>query len=130
MGLLGFMGIEVPERYGGAGMDTLSYILALQEISKVDASHGTIMSVNNSLYATGIIQYGSEVQKQRFLPPVASGEKVGAYALTEPMSGSDASTMRTSAVSRGRYLPYQWTKILGFKRTGSQVYCPFRYDQS
>ncbi|NIQ93411.1 MAG: acyl-CoA dehydrogenase, partial [Desulfuromonadales bacterium] len=89
MGQMGFMGIEVPEEYGGAGMDTLAYVLALEEICKADASHGAIMSVNNSLYCYGILKYGTEEQKQQFLVPVASGAKVGAYSLTEPMSGSD-----------------------------------------
>ncbi len=97
MGEMGFMGIEVPEEYGGAGMDTLAYVLALEEICKADASHGTIMSVNNSLFNYGLLMYGTEEQKQNFLVPVASGEKVGAYSLTEPMSGSDASTMRSRA---------------------------------
>jgi alkylation response protein AidB-like acyl-CoA dehydrogenase len=101
MGEMGFMGIEVPEAYGGAGLDTLSYVLALEEICKVDASHGTIMSVNNSLYAYGLLKYGSEAQKQKFLPPVASGKSVGAYSLTEPMSGSDAGTMKSRAVRDG-----------------------------
>ena len=98
MGQLGFMGIEVPEEYGGAGMDTLAYSLALTEICKVDASHGTIMSVNNSLYCHGLMKYGTEAQRQQFLVPVASGQKIGAYSLTEPMSGSDAGTMRSRAV--------------------------------
>ncbi len=101
MGEMGFMGIEVPEDYGGAGMDTLAYVLALEEISKADASHGTIMSVNNSLFCHGILKFGTEDQKKRFIFPVASGEKVGAYSLTEPMSGSDAATMRSSAVRDG-----------------------------
>jgi alkylation response protein AidB-like acyl-CoA dehydrogenase len=101
MGEMGFMGIETPEEYGGAGMDALSYVLALEEICKADASHGTIMSVNNSLFSFGILKFGSEEQKQKFLVPVASGEKVGAYSLTEPMSGSDAATMRTRAVLEG-----------------------------
>ncbi|MDW8160806.1 MAG: acyl-CoA dehydrogenase [Anaerolineales bacterium] len=101
MGELGFMGIEVPEEYGGAGMDTLAYVLALEEICKVDAAHGTIMSVNNSLFCYGILRYGTEEQKQRFVKPVASGKAIGAYALTEPTSGSDASNMRTRAVRRG-----------------------------
>lgn len=101
MGELGFMGIEVPEQYGGAEMDTLAYVLALEEISKVDASHGTIMSVNNSLYSTGILKYGTEDQKQKFIPPVATGKSVGAYSLTEPMSGSDAGNMRCMAVFNG-----------------------------
>ncbi|HSN78322.1 MAG TPA: acyl-CoA dehydrogenase [Anaerolineae bacterium] len=98
MGALGFMGIEVPEAYGGAGMDTLAYVLALEEICKVCASHGVIMSVNNSLFAHGLVKYGSETQKQKYLAPVASGQKIGAYSLTEPMSGSDAGNMRTRAV--------------------------------
>ncbi|MCO5190826.1 MAG: acyl-CoA dehydrogenase family protein [Anaerolineae bacterium] len=98
MGQLGFMGIEVPEKYGGAGMDTLAYALALTEISKVDASHGTIMSVNNSLFCHGILKFGTEEQKQNYVVPVASGAKIGAYSLTEPMSGSDAGTMRSRAV--------------------------------
>ncbi len=98
MGGLGFMGIEVPEEYGGVGMDTLAYALALTEICKADASHGTVMSVNNSLYAHGLLLFGTEELKQKFLVPVASGEKIGAYSLTEPMSGSDAGTMRSRAV--------------------------------
>ena len=101
MGKLGFMGIEVPEEYGGAGMDTLAYVLAMVEICKADASHGTIMSVNNSLYAHGLLKFGSEEQKQKYLVPVATGEKIGAYSLTEPMSGSDAGTMKSRAVLNG-----------------------------
>ncbi|MGB3717058.1 MAG: acyl-CoA dehydrogenase family protein, partial [Candidatus Promineifilaceae bacterium] len=98
MGELGFMGIEIPEAYGGVGMDTIAYVLALEEICKVDASHGTVMSVNNSLVCYGILKYGTEEQKQKFLKPVASGQKIGAYSLTEPMSGSDAGRMRGRAV--------------------------------
>jgi alkylation response protein AidB-like acyl-CoA dehydrogenase len=98
MGGLGFMGIEVPEKYGGVGMDTLAYVLALEEICKVDASHGTIMSVNNSLVCHGLLKFGTEEQKQKYLIPVASGQKIGSYSLTEPMSGSDAGTMRSRAV--------------------------------
>ncbi len=101
MGEMGFMGIEVPEEYGGAGMDTLAYVLALEEISKADASHGTIMSVNNSLYCNGLLKFGTEGQKQKFIQPVASGQAIGAYSLTEPMSGSDASTMRSRAERDG-----------------------------
>jgi alkylation response protein AidB-like acyl-CoA dehydrogenase len=100
MGEMGFMGIEIPEEYGGAGLDTLSYVLALEEISKADAAHGTIMSVNNSLYCNAILRYGTEEQKQKFLQPVASGSAVGAYSLTEPMSGSDAGTMRSRATRK------------------------------
>jgi alkylation response protein AidB-like acyl-CoA dehydrogenase len=101
MGALGLMGIEVPEEYGGAGMDTLSYVLAVEEISKVDASHGVIMSVNNSLYCHGILKFGTEEQKHRFLKPVASGKAIGAYSLTEPMSGSDSGTMKSRASRDG-----------------------------
>lgn len=97
MGEMGFMGIEVPEQYGGAGMDTLAYVLAMEEIAKVDASHAVIMSVNNSLYCHGLMKFGTEEQKQKFLKPVASGAAIGAYSLTEPMSGSDAGTMRSRA---------------------------------
>jgi alkylation response protein AidB-like acyl-CoA dehydrogenase len=97
MGALGLMGIEVPEQYGGAGMDTLSYVLALEEICKADAAHGTIMSVNNSLFCYGILKFGTQMQKDVYLRGVASGEHVGAYSLTEPMSGSDAGTMRSRA---------------------------------
>lgn len=98
MGTLGFMGIEIPEEYGGVGMDTIAYVLAMEEISKVDASHGTIMSVNNSLVCHALLKYGTEEQKQKYLVPVASGSKIGAYSLTEPMSGSDAGNMRSRAV--------------------------------
>jgi alkylation response protein AidB-like acyl-CoA dehydrogenase len=98
MGELGFMGIEVPEEYGGAGMDTLAYVLAMVEISKVCASHGVIMSVNNSLFGDAVNHFGTDEQKRKYLAPVASGEQIGAYSLTEPMSGSDAGTMRTRAV--------------------------------
>ncbi len=101
MGKMGFMGIEVPEDYGGAGMDTLAYVLALEEICKADAAHGTVMSVNNSLFCHGIMKFGSEEQKQKYVKGVASGEKIGAYSLTEPMSGSDAATMRSRAVKDG-----------------------------
>jgi alkylation response protein AidB-like acyl-CoA dehydrogenase len=97
MGQQGFMGIEVPEAYGGAGMDALSYVLVVEEISKADASHGVIVSVNNSLYCDGILHYGSEAQKRAYVTPVASGSAVGAYALTEPRSGSDAGNIRTTA---------------------------------
>jgi alkylation response protein AidB-like acyl-CoA dehydrogenase len=101
MGEMGFMGIEVPEEYGGAGMDTLAYVLALEEICKVDAAHGTIMSVNNSLFCNGILKFGTEAQKKKYVTAVASGKSIGAYSLTEPMSGSDAGTMRSRAERDG-----------------------------
>jgi alkylation response protein AidB-like acyl-CoA dehydrogenase len=112
MGEQGFMGIEVPEEFGGVGMDTLSYVLALEEIAKVDASHAVIMSVCNSLYCYGILRYGTVEQKETYLTPVASGEAIGAYALTEPQSGSDAGNMRLTAAlaEDGSYYTLQGTK--------------------
>ena len=98
MGAMGLMGIEVPEEYGGAGMDTLAYALTMIEVARADASHSTIVSVNNSLYCHAILKFGTEEQKQKYLVPIASGEKIGAYSLTEPMSGSDAGTMESRAV--------------------------------
>jgi alkylation response protein AidB-like acyl-CoA dehydrogenase len=97
MGAQGFMGIAVPEKYGGAAMDTLAYVLVLSEIAKADASHAVVMSVCNSLYCYGLVRYGTEEQKVKYLQPVASGEAIGAYALTEPQSGSDAGNIRVSA---------------------------------
>lgn len=98
MGQLGLMGIEVPEEYGGAGMDPVSYVLAMVEIAAADAATSTIMSVNNSLFCNGILKNGTEEQKQKYVRAIASGEAIGAYALTEPQSGSDASNMHTRAV--------------------------------
>jgi alkylation response protein AidB-like acyl-CoA dehydrogenase len=98
MGQLGLMGIEVPEAYGGAGMDTTAYALAIIEIAAADAAHSTIMSVNNSLFCNGILKNGTEEQKNKYVRAIASGEAIGAYALTEPQSGSDASNMHTRAV--------------------------------
>ena len=101
MGELGFMGLEIPEQYGGAGMDTLAYVLALEEICKADASHGVIMSVNNSLYCHGLMKFGTEAQKEKYITPIASGKAIGAYSLTEPQSGSDAGTMKSRATHDG-----------------------------
>jgi alkylation response protein AidB-like acyl-CoA dehydrogenase len=101
LGELGFMGMMVPEEFGGAGLDMVSYILALEEISRVDASCGVIMSVNNSLVCYGINEWGSPEQKERFLKPLASGKALGAFALSEPEAGSDASNQSTTAVKSG-----------------------------
>jgi alkylation response protein AidB-like acyl-CoA dehydrogenase len=101
MGAQGFMGIEVPEEYGGQGLDTIAYVLAMEEIAKADVAHSTIVSVHNSLFAHGLTKFGTEEQKQTYLAPVARGEKIGAYSLTEPMSGSDAGTMKSRAVRNG-----------------------------
>jgi alkylation response protein AidB-like acyl-CoA dehydrogenase len=98
MGQLGLMGIEIPEEYGGAGMDTLAYALTMIEVARADASHSTIVSVNNSLFGHALHKFGTEAQKEKYLIPVASGEAIGAYSLTEPMSGSDAGTMESRAV--------------------------------
>jgi len=97
MGALGLMGIEVPHEYGGAGLDPISYVLAMVEIAAADCAHSTIMSVNNTLYCNGILKYGTEEQKQKYVRAVAEGHAIGAYALTEPQSGSDASNMHTRA---------------------------------
>ncbi len=97
MGAMGLMGIETPEEYGGAGMDALAHALTMIEVAKADASHSTILSVNNSLYCHGILRFGSDAQKREWVTPVASGEEIGAYSLTEPMSGSDAGNMASRA---------------------------------
>jgi alkylation response protein AidB-like acyl-CoA dehydrogenase len=96
-GELGFMGVEVPEEYGGAAFDSIGYALVVSEISAADAAHGTILSVNNSLFGNSLLDFGTHEQKKRFLEPVASGQVIGAYALTEPQSGSDVSMMRGRA---------------------------------
>lgn len=98
MGALGLMGIEVPTEYGGAGMDAIAYVLAMIEIAAADCAHSTIMSVNNTLYCNGLLKFGNEAQKQKYVTPIASGEAIGAFALTEPQSGSDATAMRCRAV--------------------------------
>jgi alkylation response protein AidB-like acyl-CoA dehydrogenase len=101
MGKLGFMGLVIPEEYGGAGADTISYVLALEEIARGNAALSTVMSVNNSLPCYGIWKFGTEEQKRKYLVPLASGEMLGGYALSEPGSGSDAVAMRTTARQDG-----------------------------
>ncbi|TBV76196.1 acyl-CoA dehydrogenase family protein [Pseudoxanthomonas winnipegensis] len=98
LGENGLMGIEVPDEYGGAGMDPISYVLAMIEVAAGDGAHSTIMSVNNSLYCTGLLKFGSEEQKQTYVRAIADGSQIGAFALTEPQSGSDATAMRCRAV--------------------------------
>lgn len=110
LGELGFMGMMVPEQYGGAGLDMVSYILALEEISKVDASCGVIMSVNNSLVCYGLNEWGNEFQKQKYLTPLAAGRALGAFALSEPEAGSDASNQRTMATRSGDHYILNGTK--------------------
>ena len=107
---LGFMGMMVDQQYGGSGMDTLSYAIAMEEISKVDASTSVCMSVNNSLVCYGLQAFGSEEQKEKFLKPLASGEKIGAFCLSEPEAGSDATSQKTTAVDMGDYYLLNGTK--------------------
>ncbi len=106
LGENGLMGIEVPAEYGGAGMDPISYVLAMVEIAAADAAHSTIVSVNNSLFCNGILQFGTEAQKQLYVRAIAEGREIGAFALTEPQSGSDATAMRCKATrqSDGTYV--------------------------
>jgi alkylation response protein AidB-like acyl-CoA dehydrogenase len=110
MGELGFMGMMVSNHYGGAGLDSVSYVLAMEEISKVDASAGVIMSVNNSLVCWGIESYGTDEQKARYLPDLATGKTLGAFALSEPEAGSDASNQRTTAQQVGDHYVLNGTK--------------------
>ncbi|HEX5756467.1 MAG TPA: acyl-CoA dehydrogenase family protein [Arenimonas sp.] len=100
LGENGLMGIEVPAEYGGAGMDPVSYVLAMIEIAAADCAHSTIVSVNNSLFCNGILKFGSEAQKQKYVRAIAEGREIGAFALTEPQSGSDATAMRCKATRR------------------------------
>ncbi len=110
LGELGFLGMMVDPKYGGGGMDTMSYVLAMEEISKVDASTSVCMSVNNSLVCWGLEKFGNEEQKQKFLVPLAKGEKIGAFCLSEPEAGSDATSQRTTAVDMGDYYLVNGTK--------------------
>src|SRR5690242_4441188 len=100
LGENGLMGIEVPHEYGGAGMDPIAYVLAMIEIAAADAAHSTIMSVNNSLFCNGILKFGNEAQKQKYVRAIAEGREIGAFALTEPQSGSDATAMRCKAAKQ------------------------------
>lgn len=110
MGELGFMGMMVDPKYNGGGMDSVSYVLAMEEISKIDASASVCMSVNNSLVCWGVEKYGSEEQKQKFLSKLSTGEKIGAFCLSEPEAGSDATSQRTTAEDKGDYYLLNGTK--------------------
>lgn len=110
MGELGFMGMMVDPKYGGGGMDAISYVLAMEEISKVDASCSVVMSVNNSLVCWGLETFGTEEQKQKYLVPLAKGEKIGAFCLSEPEAGSDATSQKTTAVDKGDHYLLNGTK--------------------
>jgi alkylation response protein AidB-like acyl-CoA dehydrogenase len=110
MAELGFLGMMVSPDYGGGGMDTVSYVLAMEEISKIDASCSVIMSVNNSLVCWGIEAYGTEEQKQKYLTKLAAGESIGAFCLSEPEAGSDATSQRTTAIDKGDHYVLNGTK--------------------
>lgn len=110
MGELGFMGMMVDPKYGGGGMDTVSYVLAMEELSKIDASASVVMSVNNSLVCWGIENFGTEAQKEKYLPNLASGEQIGGFCLSEPEAGSDATSQRTTAEDKGDYYLLNGTK--------------------
>lgn len=110
LGELGFLGMMVDPKYGGAGMDTISYVLAMEEISKIDASTSVVMSVNNSLVCWGLEKYGTEQQKEKYLKPLASGEIIGAFCLSEPEAGSDATSQSTTAIDKGDYYLLNGTK--------------------
>lgn len=110
MGELGFLGMMVDPKYGGSGMDSVSYVLAMEEIAKVDASAAVVMSVNNSLVCAGMEKYCSEEQKQKYLVPLASGQVIGAFCLSEPEAGSDATSQKTTAVDMGDHYLLNGTK--------------------
>ena len=110
LGELGFMGMMVDPKYGGSGMDTVSYVLAMEELSKIDASASVCVSVNNSLVCWGLETYGTEEQKEKFLKPLAMGEKIGAFCLSEPEAGSDATSQRTTAIDMGDHYLLNGTK--------------------
>ncbi|TAH41360.1 MAG: acyl-CoA dehydrogenase [Bacteroidetes bacterium] len=110
MGELGFLGMMVDPKYGGGGMDTISYVLAMEEISKVDASASVVMSVNNSLVCWGLENFGTEEQKQKYLVPLAKGEIIGAFCLSEPEAGSDATSQHTTAIDAGDHYVLNGTK--------------------
>ncbi len=110
LGELGFLGMMVDPKYGGGGMDSVSYVLAMEEISKIDASSSVVMSVNNSLVCWGLEKYGTEEQKQKYLTPLAKGEIIGAFCLSEPEAGSDATSQRTTAEDKGDHYLVNGTK--------------------
>ncbi|WP_439584512.1 acyl-CoA dehydrogenase [Dyadobacter bucti] len=110
MGDLGFLGMMIDPQYGGGGMDTLSYVIAMEEISKIDASAGVMMSVNNSLVCWGLQHYGSDAQKQKYLPSLATGQMIGAFCLSEPEAGSDATSQHTLAEDKGDHYLINGTK--------------------
>ncbi|MGZ5197880.1 MAG: acyl-CoA dehydrogenase family protein, partial [Kaistella sp.] len=122
MGELGFLGMMVDPKYGGSGLDTISYVLAMEEISKVDASCSVIMSVNNSLVCWGLETFGNEEQKQKYLTKLATGEMIGAFCLSEPEAGSDATSQRTTAEDKGDHYLVNGTKNWITNGNSAEVY--------
>ncbi|MDR5709605.1 MAG: acyl-CoA dehydrogenase [Armatimonadota bacterium] len=128
LGELGMMGILVPEAYGGAGMDTLAFVIALEEISRACAGTGAILAVNNSLVCDPILRFGTEEQKRRYLPILASGREIGCYCLTEPAAGSDAASLRTTAREDGPYWVLNGTK--SFVTNGAEAWLAIVFARS
>src|ERR1700691_3871312 len=122
LGELGFLGMMVNPKYGGGGMDAISYVLAMEEISKVDASASVVMSVNNSLVCWGLEEFGTEEQKQKYLVPLAKGEIIGAFCLSEPEAGSDATSQHTTAISKGDKYILNGTKNWNTNGSSASVY--------
>ncbi|MBN8702033.1 MAG: acyl-CoA dehydrogenase [Bacteroidetes bacterium] len=122
LGKLGFLGMMVDPKYGGGGMDTISYVLAMEEISKVDASASVVMSVNNSLVCWGLEQFGTEEQKQKYLTRLTTGEIIGAFCLSEPEAGSDATSQRTTAIDKGDHYLLNGTKNWITNGSSASVY--------
>ncbi len=110
MGDLGFLGMMVDPKYGGSGLDTMSYVIAMEELSKVDASSSVVVSVNNSLVCWGLETFGNEAQKEKYLTPLATGEMIGAFCLSEPEAGSDATSQKTTAIDKGDHYVLNGTK--------------------
>src|SRR5262245_6287163 len=126
MGELGLMGIAIPERWGGSGSDTVAYVVAVEEIAKVCASHAVVMSVDNSLYGEPILRFGTDAQRERFLKPVASGHAHGCFALTEPEAGSDARNQHTRATRDGDHYVLNGRKLFitnGREASFALVFC-------
>src|SRR5690606_11024472 len=122
MGELGFMGMMVDPKYGGSGLGTVSYALAMEEISKIDASASVIMSVNNSLVCWGLEMFGNEYQKEKYLTRLATGECIGAFCLSEPEAGSDATSQKTTAVDKGDHYLLNGTKNWITNGNSAQIY--------
>ncbi|MBW1912612.1 MAG: acyl-CoA dehydrogenase family protein, partial [Deltaproteobacteria bacterium] len=112
MGRLGYFGIQVPEELGGAGMDSVSYVIIIEEISRVCAGLGLCVSVHNSVAVYPLVKYGTEEQKQKWVPPLARGEKIGAFCLTEPNAGSDASAIESTAIRNGDHYVLNANKVM------------------